>query len=79
LRALSTRSVEALRGRKRHPTIEDDVTIYGGAIILGGATTIGQGATIGGAVFLTTSVPPGYSVSVKDPQLKMTDHSKRKK
>jgi serine O-acetyltransferase len=43
---------------KRHPTIEDDVTIYAGATILGGETTIGRGSTIGGNVWLTSSVPP---------------------
>ncbi len=72
LGALSTKGGQSWRGRKRHPTIEDDVTIYGGAVILGGATVIGQGATIGGAVFITASVPPGYSVTVETPKLKMT-------
>ena len=58
LGAKSTSDVDQLRGRKRHPTIEDHVTIYPGATILGGATVIGQGSTIGGNVFLTSSVPP---------------------
>src|SRR5262245_22858303 len=58
LGAKSTSDVDQLRGRKRHPTIEDHVTIYPGATILGGATIIGQGSTIGGNVFLTSSVPP---------------------
>lgn len=57
LGAKSTGDVENLRGKKRHPTIEDRVTIYPGATILGGETVIGQGSTIGGNVFLTTSVP----------------------
>lgn len=48
--------------RKRHPTIEDDVTIYAGATILGGETVIGRGSVIGGNVWLTTSVPPGSKV-----------------
>ena len=47
-----------LANRKRHPTIEDDVTIYAGATILGGNTVIGRGSTIGGNVWLTESVPP---------------------
>lgn len=72
LGALSTKGGQDWRGRKRHPTIEDDVTIYGGAIILGGDTVVGQGSTIGGSVFLTASVPPGYTVSVKPPELKMS-------
>jgi len=58
LGAKSTGDVDKLRGTKRHPTIEDRVTIYPGATILGGETVIGQGSTIGGNVFLTTSVPP---------------------
>src|SRR3712207_7819309 len=41
------RSGQVWRGRKRHPTIEDDVTIYAGATILGGDTVIGQGSVIG--------------------------------
>ncbi len=57
-------------GQKRHPTIEDGVTIYGGAIILGGKTVIGENATIGGSVFITESVPAGYTVVMKSPQLK---------
>lgn len=43
---------------KRHPTIEDDVTIYSGATILGGGTVIGRGSVIGGNVWLVESVPP---------------------
>jgi serine O-acetyltransferase len=63
LGAKSTAAVEQLRGKKRHPTLEDGVTIYPGATILGGETVIGEGSTIGGNVFLTTSVPP-YSLVV---------------
>ena len=62
LGAKSTGQVEALRGKKRHPSIEDNVTIYPGATILGGETVIGRGSTIGGNVFLTTSVPPNSLV-----------------
>jgi len=57
LGAKSTSGGQQLRGKKRHPTIEDHVTIYPGATILGGETVIGAGSTIGGNVFLTTSVP----------------------
>lgn len=46
-----------IRNRKRHPTIEDDVTIYSGATILGGDTVIGAGSVIGGNVWLVESVP----------------------
>lgn len=44
-------------GKKRHPTIEDDVIIYSGATILGGSTTVGKNSIIGGNVWLTYSVP----------------------
>ena len=54
--ALAPAFGQLLRGQKRHPTIEDDVTIYAGATILGGETIIGRGATIGGHVFITSSV-----------------------
>lgn len=61
LGALSIRRAECFFGAlpsKRHPTIEDDVTIYAGATILGGETVIGAGSVIGGNVFLTQSVAP---------------------
>lgn len=60
-----------IRGKKRHPTIEDDVVIYAGATILGGDTVIGKGSVIGGNVWLTRSVPPRTKVLISDPQLIM--------
>ncbi|OHD82940.1 MAG: serine acetyltransferase [Spirochaetes bacterium RIFOXYC1_FULL_54_7] len=62
LGALSVRKAEG--NVKRHPTIEDDVTIYSGATILGGQTVIGQGSVIGGNVWLTASLPPRSRVYV---------------
>ena len=56
LGALSTRGGQGLKGKKRHPTIEDCVTIYSGASVLGGDTVIGKGVTIGGNAFITESV-----------------------
>jgi serine O-acetyltransferase len=50
-------------GKRRHPTLEDDVVIYANATILGGDTVIGKGAVIGGNSWVTTSVPPGGRVS----------------
>lgn len=44
--------------KKRHPTIEDNVTIYSNATILGGETTIGKCSVIGGNVWITESVAP---------------------
>jgi serine O-acetyltransferase len=69
LGAKSTRGGQDYKGLKRHPNVEDDVTIYGGAIILGGDVIIGRGSTIGGSVFLTQSVPPGHLVTMKQPEL----------
>jgi serine O-acetyltransferase len=62
LGAKSTAGGQQLRGRKRHPTIEDRVTIYPGATILGGETIIGAGSTIGGNVFIMESVEPNSLV-----------------
>ena len=70
LGALSPAQGQRLRGVRRHPTIEDDVTIYAGATILGGDTVIGRGSTIGGNVFLTRSVPPDTRVVAEPPTLK---------
>lgn len=69
LGALSTRGGQKLRGKRRHPTIADDVTIYAGASVLGGDTVIGQGSVIGSNVFLTKSVPPCTTVTIKSQEL----------
>lgn len=69
LGALSTRGGQKLRGKRRHPTIEDDVTIYAGASVLGGETVIGQGCVIGSNVFITKSVPPCTTVTIKSQEL----------
>ncbi len=70
LGALSTSGGRKLFNKKRHPTIEDYVTIYSGASILGGDTVIGRGAVIGGNVFLTKSIAPDTKVSVKNQELR---------
>jgi serine O-acetyltransferase len=69
LGALSTRKGQALSGVKRHPTIEDGVTIYSGSTILGGDTVIGKGSIVGGNAFITKSIPPHTKVIVKAPEL----------
>jgi len=56
--ARSLAAGQQLRGKKRHPTLEDDVTIYAGATIVGGDTVVGAGSTIGANAFLMHSVPP---------------------
>ena len=69
LGALTTRGGQSLRGKRRHPTIEDNVTIYAGASILGGGTVIGRDCVIGSNVFITHSIPPCTTVSVKSQEL----------
>ncbi len=70
--ARSLSAGQALRGLKRHPTIEDDVTIYAGATIIGGETVIGSGSTIGANVFLMNSVPPNSLVIYEEVNVKVT-------
>ncbi len=69
--------VERLRGKKRHPTIEDDVVIYAGATILGGETVIGARSVIGGNVWLTESVPQETRVFTKKPELMLKNDSRQ--
>lgn len=63
--ALSTREGQKLHGKKRHPTIEDNVTIYAGASILGGDTVIGHDTVIGSNAFITASVPSNSKIIPK--------------
>ena len=77
LGALSTRAGLKLAGKKRHPTIEDDVTIYSNSSVLGGQTVIGTGCTIGGNAFITSSIPPFSRVSVKNPELTINDFGEK--
>lgn len=64
--ALSTRGGQKLSGKKRHPTICDNVTIYAGASILGGDTVIGENTVIGGNTFITRSIDANTRVSMKN-------------
>ena len=68
LGALSTRDGHHSQPGKRHPTVEDDVTIYSGATILGGNTTIGRGSVVGGNAFLTSSVQKDTRVVIHAPE-----------
>jgi len=67
---------QQLKGRKRHPTVEDHVTIYAGTTIIGSDTVIGEGSTIGANVFLTHSVPPRSLVFYEENQLRILDKNK---
>ena len=69
LGALSTRGGQDLRGKRRHPTIEDNVTIYAGASVLGGDTVIGRDSVIGSNAFITKSIAPSTTVSIKNQEL----------
>ena len=62
LGALSVRKEQSCC--KRHPTMEDNVTIYAGATILGGDTVIGHGSIIGGNTWVTESVPPRSVITI---------------
>ena len=60
-----------IRNTKRHPTVEDGVTVYANATVLGGETVLGRGSVVGGSVFLTKSVPAASRVAVKAPELRV--------
>gem|GEM_PF-4858 len=64
---------QALRGKRRHPTIEDHVTLYAGATIMGGDTVVGAHSTVGANVFLTHSVPPHSLVISEELKVKVMD------
>jgi serine O-acetyltransferase len=66
------------KGGKRHPKVEDDVTIYPNSTVLGGETVIGARSTIGGNVFLVQSVPPDSLVYYEEKQLKVVPKRKHK-
>lgn len=70
---------QALKGQKRHPTLEDRVTIYANATIVGGETVIGQGSTIGANVFLMQSVEPYSLVTTEDVAIKVMSKKDREK
>ena len=76
LGALSTRAGQALAGVKRHPTIEDNVTIYSNASVLGGETVVGEGSIIAGSAFVISNVPKGSRVSLKNQEVNVRTPNK---
>ena len=60
-----------IKGLQRHPTIEDDVTIYANATILGGDTVIGKGVQVNGNTFVTSSVTAESTVGHELPKLRV--------
>jgi serine O-acetyltransferase len=75
--AKSLAAGQALKGKKRHPTIGNHVTIYAGATIVGGDTFIGDHSTIGANVFLMESVAPEMIYALGDQQHRIS--TKRQK
>jgi serine O-acetyltransferase len=76
--ARSLAAGQALRGKKRHPTIEDGVCIYAGTTIMGGDTVIGANSTIGANVFLTRSVPPNSLVYYEEKEVEIVQKRSKK-
>jgi serine O-acetyltransferase len=70
---------QQLKGLKRHPTVEDSVTIYANATIVGGETVIGEGSTIGANVFLMQSVPPHSLVLAEEVNVKVLSKKDRER
>lgn len=68
---------QQLKGQKRHPTVQDRVTIYAGATIIGGDTVVGEGSTIGANVSLLHSVPPNSLVIAEDVKVKVMSKADR--
>ncbi len=68
-----------VKGGKRHPDVEDHVTIYPNSTILGGETVIGANSTIGANVFLMQSVQPNSLVLYEDGKLLLRDKTARRK
>ncbi|GEP43439.1 serine O-acetyltransferase [Brevifollis gellanilyticus] len=71
--AKSLAAGQALAGKKRHPTLEDSVTIYAGATIVGGDTIIGARSIIGANVFLMESVAPDMVYALGDQDHRIRD------
>jgi serine O-acetyltransferase len=76
LGALSLKEGHSLQGKKRHPTIEDNVTIYSSSSIFGGNTIIGKGSTIGSNCYLTCSIPENSIVRNKPCDIEVLQKSK---
>jgi len=65
-----------IKGLKRHPTLEDNTTVYANATILGGKTIIGKGVTVGGNTFVTESVPASIVEQVTTTEPKVRSRKK---
>jgi serine O-acetyltransferase len=59
-----------IRGRKRHPTVGNNVVIYSGATLLGADAIVGNDVVIGGNVWITSPVASGTRITIAPPELK---------
>ncbi|MBT0160401.1 serine acetyltransferase [Candidatus Bathyarchaeota archaeon A05DMB-2] len=59
-----------IKGRKRHPTIGNNVVIYSGATLLGADAVIGDNVVIGGNVWITTQVASDTQITISRPELR---------
>ena len=69
-----------IKGRKRHPTVGNNVVIYSGATLLGAETVIGDNVVIGGNVWITGPVASGTKITIAQPEqkYKMENHHSEK-
>jgi serine O-acetyltransferase len=70
-----------IKGRKRHPTVGNNVIIYSGATLLGAETVIGDNVIIGGNVWLTGPVASGTKITISAPEqnYKTENHQHKEK
>jgi len=61
---------QIIKGRKRHPTVGNNVVIYSGATLLGAEAVVGDDVVIGGNVWITSQVAPGTRITIASPELK---------
>jgi serine O-acetyltransferase len=61
---------QIIKGRKRHPTIGNNVVVYSGATLLGANAVVGDNVVIGGNVWITSPVASGTQITIARPELK---------
>ena len=68
-------SGKIIRGKRRHPTLEDNVTVYSGATVLGDIV-IGEGSVIGGNAWVISDVAPNSQITIRPPEHRIRSKSK---
>jgi serine O-acetyltransferase len=61
---------QIIKGRKRHPTVGNNVVIYSGATLLGADAVVGDNVVIGGNVWITGPVASDTQITIASPELK---------